>query len=292
MELQTLFSRCNVFYKIARKEEDLATLKANIGKYIHFSNSDRLGINYSGSLHPGNPKAVYGFPLTPIKYQKIVENKPDSFYDYGYHKYIYIFDVTGNVLDMDNINLPELSTKIKKFVNDNYPKGNWHAGHVPTPGPYARTGVEFLNWIGRISKEVFKNEHSGVNVLMRGIGYDAMLTNNYGFGDDIPSEIAILTPSSVNTIAKVNNPMLTKEQIKEIDWYNSPEYATEQAEKEMIRVEQQKKREELIAKHTQKIEEERALWNKINELLHQKKFDEVEALQQEHKNKWKDLPAL
>ena len=115
MKLQALLHRCDVFYKVARKAEDLAVLKANIGKYVHFSNSDRLGINYGGGLHPGNPKAVYGFPLTAGKYQRIEENKPDTFYDYGYHKYIYIFDVTGNILDMDNPNLPELVAKMRKF---------------------------------------------------------------------------------------------------------------------------------------------------------------------------------
>lgn len=124
IKLQALLHRCDAFYKIARKSEGLAVLKANIGNYVHFSSSDRLGINYGGDLHPGNPKAVYGFPLTAGKYQKIEESKPDAFYDYGYNKYIYIFGVTGNILDMDNLNLPELAIKMREFVKTNYPKGD------------------------------------------------------------------------------------------------------------------------------------------------------------------------
>ena len=71
----------------------------------HFSNSDRLGINYGGGLHPGNPKGIYGFPLTADKYGKIEKNEPDTFYDYGYSKYVYIFGVNGTVLNMDDLDL-------------------------------------------------------------------------------------------------------------------------------------------------------------------------------------------
>lgn len=294
MKLKVLLHKCDVFYKTARKAEDLAILKANIGNYVHFSSSDRLGINYGGSLHPGNPKAVYGFPLTAGKYKMIEENKPEAFYDYGYNKYIYIFNVNGNILDMDNLNLPELAAKMRQFVKANYGSrgGGYHTTYVPTPGPYTRAGAEFLSWVGRIAEDNFKNVHSGVNILLRGIGYDALETRNYGFGDDIASEIAVLDPSAVNLIAKVNNPMMSKEQIKEIEWYRSPEYAAQQAEKEKIRAQKDKEREELLAKYRQKIDEERALYEQERQLLREKKFDEVEALRQALQDKWKDLPPL
>jgi hypothetical protein len=224
-----LFHRCELFYKLARKADDLAILKNNIGNYIHFSNSSRLGIHYSGGLHPGNPRAVYGFPLTPTSF-KFVEGGREKFYEdsvapaetdiraWGTEsKYIYIFNVNGNILNMDKLNLQELQLKIKTFVRANYPKGSYHTS-------YGRTGPTFLYWVGNIARDNFKNEHSGINILLRGIGYDAIETRRGGFGDDITSEIAVLNPSAINLIAIVNNPILSKEDIKDIDWYNGEAY--------------------------------------------------------------------
>lgn len=292
MKLEALSQKCHIFYKAARKIEDLAILQANIGKYIHFSNSDRLGINYGGALHPGNPKAVYGFPFTAAKYEKIVQNKPDAFYDYGYNKYIYIFDVTGNILDMDNLNLPELASKVRSFILSNYPKGSYHTLYGPTPGPYSVPGAEFLSWLNRIAEDSFKNSAVGVNVLLRGIGYDAMLTMKYGFGDDIASEIAVLNPSCINLVAKIKNPMLTKEQVKEIEWYESQEYRADQALKQKEREDLKQKQNELLEKHKQKIEEEHEVYEKERQLLREKKFDEAIALRQKYNEKWKDLQPI
>jgi len=236
----SLIRKINLFeklsqYKVARKVDDLAMLQANIGNYIHFSNSDRFGISYHKDIHPGNPRGVYGFPFTNEKYERIKTNKPSSFDDYGHSKYIYIFSVNGNILNMDNININDLSNKLREIVTRKYKKTSYNIIDNPTIKPYSVPGAEFLYWIGRIARELFKNEHSGVNVLLRDLGYDAIETRKYGFGDNIASEIAVLNPSSVNLIAKINNPMMNKEQIKEIDWYNSPEYAAEQKAKAIER---------------------------------------------------------
>jgi hypothetical protein len=259
-----LIHRCELFCKFARKADDLAILKNNIGNYIHFSNSSRLGIHYSGDLHPGNPRAVYGFPLTSVSFQSMLghsQYKFEDFYEFGSgSKYIYIFSVNGNILNMDNLNIPELHLKMKTFVKANYPKGQYHTRYIPEPAPYSKSGPEFLHWVGRIAKDIFKNEHSGVNILLRGIGYDAIETRRGGFGDDLTAEIAVLNPSAVNLIAIVNNPILSKDDIKVIDWYNGPEY--------------------------------KEYNNKRIKLLNEGKFDEANALRKEVESKWTKIDPI
>jgi hypothetical protein len=49
------------------------------------------------------------------------------------------------------------------------------------------------------------------------------------------SEIAVLNPLAVNLIAKINNPMLSKKDIEEIDWYESPAYKSQKKEEEKMR---------------------------------------------------------
>jgi hypothetical protein len=208
--------------KLSRKKDDLAMLKANIGNYIHFSNSDRLGIHYSGELYPGNPKAVYGFPLTAGKYALIENNKPRLFDPFGDEKYIYVFSVSGNILNMDAPNLEEIAHKVRDFVRGRKGK-SYHILYVPQPLPYASPGATLLEWLNQVAEEIFKDRSGGVNVLLRGIGYDAMETHRNGFGDGISSEIAVLNPSAVNLIAKLNNPLRTKEidqEIRELEQEN------------------------------------------------------------------------
>lgn len=209
--------------KIARKSDDLEILKNNIGNYIHFSDSDRFGISYHKNIHPGNPRGVYGFPLTSNYFQDILNNR-NSFYEFGYGKYIYIFSVNGNILNLDNINLDEMYVKIKSFLEQNYPVsvGNWIKFWQQTLNPkslqtkYKSAEATFLEWLYNIFTDyrrqgLLKNEHSAMNIFLRGAGYDAMETKDYGFGDHIRSEIVVLNPSSVNLIAKITNPLGLKE---------------------------------------------------------------------------------
>lgn len=289
MKIGVLLDKCDTFYKVARKQEDLAILTSNIGNYVHFSNSDRFGISYHKNIHPGNPRGIYGFTLTPSKLEAIVENNHEAFYDYGTSKYIYIFSVTGNILDMDNINLEEAASKMKQFVRAKYPKGSYHATYVPTPGPYTRSGAEFLSWVNRISSDIFKNEHSGVNVLLRGMGYDAVETKNYGFGDDIASQIVVINPQVANLIAKVNNPMLSKELIKEINWYNSPAYLKELENKDKERLQRQKLQEEQVARGRQFSIENEQFYQLERTMIKEHKYDELEKARKEFKEKWKDM---
>ena len=180
-----------------------------------------------------------------------------------------------------------MASKIKEFIKINYPKDSYHTSYVPTSKLHSSGGPEFLSWIGNIAKDIFKNEHSGINILLRGIGLDALETRNYGFGDDIASEIAVLNPSSINLIAKINNPMMSKEQIKEIDWYQSPEYAAQQAEKRKLRSQEEKEREEHTAKLRQYLDENRTVYELTRQLLREKKFDEADKIKQDFKNKWR-----
>ena len=39
-----------------RKVIEIQKLKDNVGKYIHFSDSDRAGISFNKDIHPGNPR--------------------------------------------------------------------------------------------------------------------------------------------------------------------------------------------------------------------------------------------
>lgn len=247
MRPEDLLRACFAFSKEARKHEDLAVLEANIGNYIHFSSSERLGISYGKNIHPGNPKAVYGFPLTTGRLNAIKQNKIDAFEGFGYSKYIYIFSCTGKILDIDNIDLEEITKRIREFATSKY-GSNYHLMYSPRPRPYTPNGGIFLEWLKQIfteyqEKGIFKNEHNAANILLRGIGYDALETKKFGFGDDMSSQIAIMNPNAVNLIAKINNPMMSKEDIKEIDWYNSEEYKVEQENKRKAREQAEAERE-------------------------------------------------
>lgn len=288
MKTFALLDACNNFYKIARKQENLSVLKANIGNYIHFSNSDRFGISYHKDVHPGNPRAIYGFPLTDKKYQKIIKDGVDSFYEYGYSKYIYVFSVNGNILNLDSINAKELSNNFKTLLQSKYSK-SLRSNYNIIYSFDISNGTEFLRLIGQVAKDLFKNEHSGINILLRDLGYDAIETSKYGFGDDIESEIAVLNPSAVNVIAKINNPMLNKEQIKEIEWYQSPAYAEEQRKKELLKEEDRKKREQELAKKRQYLDEEKETYDLVNKLISDHKFDEANSVRKQFKEKWKDF---
>jgi hypothetical protein len=288
MKTFALLDACNTFYKVARKQEDLSILKANIGNYIHFSNSDRFGISYHKDVHPGNPRAIYGFPLTDKKYQKIVNNVIDDFYEYGYSKYIYVFSVSGNILNIDSVNAQELSDNLKEILQSKYSKSLRSKYNIIYPFDVSN-GTQFLRLVGRVAKDLFKNEHSGINVLLRDLGYDAIETSKYGFGDDIESEIAVLNPLAVNVIAKINNPMLNKEQLKEIEWYQSPEYAEEQRKKELIREEKRKKTDQELARKKQFLDEEKETYNLVSKLNSDHKFDEATAVRNAFKEKWKDF---
>lgn len=287
MKTLALLDACNNFYKIARKQENLIILKANIGNYIHFSNSDRFGISYHKDVHPGNPRAIYGFPLTEQKYQKIVKGTVGAFYEYEYSKYIYIFSVNGNVLNIDSANAKELSDRLKEIVQAKYSKLLRSNYAVIYPFDVSN-GTDFFRLVGLLAKDLFKNEHSGVNVLLRDLGYDAIETSKYGFGDDIDAEIAVLNPSAANVIAKITNPMMSKEQLKEIDWYQSPEYAEEQKKKEALKDQERKKREQEIARKQQFLNEEKETYDLVQKLNTEHKFDEAAAAKNKFKEKWRE----
>lgn len=277
--INSLFKSCDLFYKIAKTNEAIAILKSNIGNYIHFSNSERFGISYHKNIHPGNPRALYGFPLTRTNYENISNNK-NSFYDYMYSKYIYVFSVNGNILDIDNINSKDLLEKVKNLIKK-YPNLNYDISKFKTIN-----GIEFIRLINYLSKMLFKNEHSGMNILLRELGYDAIETKKYGFGDDLESEIAVVNPASINLIAKLDNPMLSKEQIKEISWYQSEDYLKQKENENKIK---EQKEKDLLKLRIQKLNEEEELYEKERKLLKEHKFDEAKMLRELYNEKWRDL---
>jgi hypothetical protein len=297
---QALLNEIDQFCKLARREEDLVTLQANIGNYIHFSNSDRFGISYHKDIHPGNPRAIYGFPLTSSGFKALVEKNFDfpMFQDYGSLRYIYIFNVSGQILDMDNIDLKEMSSKVRDFAKHKFlGKGNYHLSYDPTSEPYRNSGTSFMQWLHRIVEDykhngILSNEHSAMNILLRGTGYDAIKTNNYGFGDDIKTEVAVVNPSTASLIAKVNNPMLTKEDIqKQEQWdFNHSLY---KKEKEILEKQQEEKYnnyKHLLQKWKAEEEKARALSNK---LWAERKYQEANEVMQkfEEQNKRPELDS-
>lgn len=204
--------------KFARIKDDLEILKNNVGNYIHFSDSERFGISFHKNIQPGNPRGLYGFKLT--------KDMVDSFFDKKFHglmhgyyekKYIYIFKPSGNILNLDKLNQEDLFKQIKQFVINKYKSlsvDNDSAKFVLDNIKYYnfkdfgsiwavfRKLYEELKWLG-----FAKNEHSFVNIILRGVGYSAIETNNYGFEDGIESQICVLTPEHINLIHQINNPL-------------------------------------------------------------------------------------
>lgn len=254
------------FEKIARKKDALEILKNNIGNYIHFSNSDRFGISFHKNIHPGNPRGIYGFKLTPQKYQSLITKKDLSYnFEYFEHsKYIYIFDVKGNILNLDELNIEDMFNKIKEFINIRNPTEinnyNFTFGKPKQETRFIQNdSIIFLRWLNQVSKSLFKNEHSGLNILLRGIGYDAIETNDFGFGDSLKSEIAVLNPSTINLIDKIENPLLSREDIKEIDYLNSDEY-------KWIKEQEKLKKERQIEEKLKYFKEREDFRNKIKDM--------------------------
>jgi hypothetical protein len=285
MKANSLFQHCNQFCKLARKEDALSVLKANIGKYIHFSNSERFGIHYSKGVHPGNPRAVYGFPLTPLKYQALTKDNFEAFYEFGFAKYIYVFDVSGKILDMDNPDLNTLAKQIAALARSKYGP-NYHLSYTPQPQSYNKAaGPTLLEWLNDIIEDyrragIFKDVHSAINILLRHAGYDAMETRHYGFGDDIGSEIAVLNPPSINLIAKLDNPMLSKEDLATI---NRQEDIKQKQQERWIRQDKEldiriKERQNRLETYRQ---EEQKMKQSYEQLLASRKFEEAERLMRE-----------
>lgn len=299
MKLDSLINKCETFHKLARKQDDLAVLKANIGNYIHFSDSERFGISYNKVYNIENPRGVYGFPLTPEHYQSITENKPHSnIEDYAISKYIYIFNTSGTILNLDDFDIKEVGAKIYNFFLSQYSgrvdKSRLKILHdyvdkLINSGTYGLTNLHnIIHGILQTMKkaEILFNTHSGFNVIMRGAGYDAMETRYYGFRDQIKQEICVLDPSKVNLIAKINNPMITKEDLKEINWYQSEEYQEQKRQKTLQREESERNAEAL---HKEYNEGRRRVDELERQLFKEKKYDEAMAVVREFNAKWKDV---
>jgi hypothetical protein len=205
------------FYKTARAFDNIDILKNNIGNYIHFSDSDRFGISYHKDIHPGNPRGVYGFPLTRDKFNRMEKGAHlGSFEEYSESKYIYIFSVNGNILNLENFSIENTIEDIKKFILSRYKNKiddmyTYYIKHNLLTSFYIGNkngGIfTFIHEIFNVLRNngIVSNEHSTFNIILRAIGYDAIETNNYGFGDGIATQIAVVNPLAVNLIAKINN---------------------------------------------------------------------------------------
>lgn len=217
-----IFDKCDLFYKLARRPDDIEILKSNIGNWIHFSDSERFGISYHKGIHGNNPRGLYGFPLTS-NIVNLIEHKKysDAIEGYQYNKYIYIFGVNGNILNIDTASKDDLFERIQGFILSYY-KGKVDAKELA----YLRmlTLESFKNWQNKVSlmsalakfyEEIkylkgVNDKHSFMNIIWRGIGVDAIYTSKEAFEDDIKSQIVVLTPSSINLIDKIDNPMISK----------------------------------------------------------------------------------
>ena len=207
----------------SQRAAEIEKLAASVGKYVHFSDSDRAGISYNKDVHPGNPRGFYGYPLTPSKLNSMLKGDRDAFDEYGHRKYIYVFDVKGRVLDLESFDLVE---EFKKLYD-------W-AKHQPEIMKTMMTWLEVKDFeqalptwtllkfmrdvIGHMTRaHMMKNEASAMNFLFRQVlHYDAVVTTNEGMRDDIRSQIIVLTPTAIKILHKIDNPMgLTKQEIEE-----------------------------------------------------------------------------
>ncbi len=212
--ISILTQNINLFYKLATKTTDhsLEVLKANIGKYVHFSDSERLGINFTRSPGPGiNPAGIYGFPLTTKLYQQLSgQGSPPEFY--GYLSYIYLFEPTGNILNLDTANSKELHKMIMNFLATKLDQENLKTINIMFR-PYGQES--FWKYLSLLIERLiaigsFKNKHVASNVILRNIGYDGIITRQEAMHDDIPSQIVILEPSKMTVIDKLLNPITEK----------------------------------------------------------------------------------
>lgn len=204
-----------------RKAIELQKINDNIGKYIHFSDSDRAGISFNKNVHPGNPRGFYGFPLTKDKATALASGNREAFDHYGHRKYIYIFDVSGNILDLENFDLEVEFKKLSDLVETSSIKNKDILPKSIKNLIGNRASYKLLSFIASIMHELGrKNDNSTMNYLFRKLGYDAILTNKEGMGDYIDEQIIVLTPTSINILHKLENPLaLSKEEIQESDRY-------------------------------------------------------------------------
>jgi hypothetical protein len=201
-----------------RKVLELQKITESIGKYIHFSDSDRAGISFDRDIHPGNPRGFYGYPLTPSRAKAISSGNRDAFDEYGHRKYIYVFDVTGNILNLDKFDLEHEFQKLLNYVKNSNLKYKDSISWMTSSDDLGRgsSSYKLIRFVQQIARMMGTNEHSALNSLYRKLGYDAIFTRSGGLGDDITEQIVVLSPSSINIVHKLENPLgLTKEEEEE-----------------------------------------------------------------------------
>lgn len=255
-----------------RKAIEIQKLTESVGKYIHFSDSDRSGISFNKDVHPGNPRGFYGYPLTPDKAKAISNGNRDAFDDYGHRKYIYVFDATGNVLNLDKFDLETEFNKLLNYVENSTLKYKSTLSWMRLEDLQgSRPSYKLLWFMQQIVRMLGGNEHSAMNSLYRKLGYDVILTNTGGLGDDIREQVIVLTPSSINILHKLENPLgLTKEEVEEDRKYqaeakarreeNEKQWAKEKEERDIRMAEYEKKEKERLAERAKYEEERLAYW--------------------------------
>lgn len=210
-----LLNKIVFFEKLARKNDDINVLKTNVNNYIHFSDSDRIGISFHKNIHPGNPRGIYGIKLTPSLLDSIILNKktPDIIdcQEYIHKKYIYIFSISGNILNLDSMDSKDILSRVKKFVRIHY-KNKMKDIYYDVLRTWYYDTDDFFKEIYKLydfikSSGSVSNEHSFMNIIWRGIGYDALTTENGGLKDGIVNQCVVLSPSAINILHKINNPI-------------------------------------------------------------------------------------
>ncbi len=188
------------------------------GVYIHFSNSDRFGISYHHNVHPGNPRALYGFPITQAKLVQVMRlsrlgDYVEDWADYIESDYIYLFTINApdKILDADTVDPEKVGKAMKKYVIDRFgsrisPDDQYAFRYFTTP-----EGMHLFRFVQNVVSfmqrmKVGTNAASLFNMLLRGAGYVAIETRKGAFGDGIRAEVAIVDPSVVTLRAKYENP--------------------------------------------------------------------------------------
>jgi len=214
-------------------ENVFSALNRSKGKYLHFTNADKLGINVKG-VYPGiNPIGIYGYAIDNELISSIVEGQHSFFVSnmesVNLYRYLYIFDAKGKTLDLNKLDQNEFKNIIKEMIQHDMVLA------PAVPDTLEEKVQEYINRMRRVHPpqnsyaDHFRhtlgealmhsgigNDHLAVNVILRKIGYDAVK----GFiSAGHTDEICIINPRALVVLDKLQNPIFDEYEYKKVQQY-------------------------------------------------------------------------
>ena len=205
-------------------EDTTTVLSQYIGKYLHFTSADKVGIN-TRAKYPGiNPIGVYGHTITKEIINAIAHGNYSRFTNtmrsVNLYKNIFVFDFAGTVLDIRSLTLQDMKKiidffdkKQQLFLSRDELVRDVKAYFVGANG--ARGALEAV--IEEVATNLnINNKNLATNVILRELGYTA-IKGFISAGD--PNEVCVLDPSKVVVLDKLNNPMFDDKQYQKTEEY-------------------------------------------------------------------------